>query len=173
MEISADPVEAALDERRARRTAERSIETALTIGERCRDAAEQRLWVRVFVIGGTTVAGAAVAIDDHLLTVEQHDGVGLARRTHLALDAVVRITVAGSHARGTASEIIGGGTAVTRAVGELARRGSKVAVTTSDGSTLCGSPVSLGDRAMGFSTGQGRWIDWVDPSHVVAVAEAA
>ena len=111
MEISDNPVQAALDERRDQRAQQHRLESDLTLADRCRDAAETKL------------------------------------------------------------------------VAKLATRGAHLEITTSDGSVLCGSLVSLGDRALGFVTGQRHGetredagcfddrVDWVDPTHIVSVAD--
>lgn len=186
MDFSTDPVHAALEERRARRTEERRLESSLTIGDRCREAAERRLWVRTFLIGGTTVTGTALATEDRLFTIECCSAAGSPRRTHVALDAVVRLTVAEGRSRPRTASVSGAdGTAMTRAVADLARQGSDVTLTTRDGATFSGVPVSLGERAIGLAIGQHSaesdetfggavgWIDWVDPAQIVSVTENA
>ena len=184
MEISDNPVQAALDERRDQRAQQHRLESDLTLADRCRDAAERALWVRVHLLGGTTLAGTAVAVTDDLLTLDRTGGTESGSSAHIDLGALVRVTVAHPAPRRRPSlDPASHGSAVTKLVAKLATRGAHLEITTSDGSVLCGSLVSLGDRALGFVTGQRHGetredagcfddrVDWVDPTHIVSVAD--
>lgn len=179
MGTSDDPVKAAIEERRARRVVEQRLESGVTLADRFRTAAERRLRVRAFLIGGTSVAGTALAADDHVLTLAGSTGC-----VHLAVDALTRLTVADVGARvGLQPAVETHATGLARTVAELARRGSDLTITTRDGSTLSGSVVSLGEATIGFVAGRrradrdeaagapGGSIDWVDPAQIVAVTE--
>jgi hypothetical protein len=179
-----DLVQAALDERRDRQAQQRVIAHAETLTGRCRDAAERSLWVRVFLLGGTTLAGGAVAVTDRLLTLDPTNRDGSGACTHIELAALVRVTVAdpGRWQR-TAPDPGPDASAMIHVLADLARRGSDVEVTTSDGFIIGGVLISLGDRALGLVTGPcqadiregdgtfDQQVDWVDPAHIVAVAE--
>ncbi|MBL0202835.1 MAG: hypothetical protein GX471_17915 [Candidatus Microthrix parvicella] len=183
METSDNPVQAALDERRDRRAQRHRLESDLTLADRCRDAAERALWVRVYLLGGTTLAGTAVAVTDDLLTLDRTGGTESGSSAHIDVGALVRVTVAHPAPRRRSTvDPTPHGSAVTNLVADLARRGTDLEITTSDGSVLCGSLVSLGDRALGFVIGQRHGetressggfddrVDWVDPAHIVSVA---
>ena len=167
-----DLVQAALDERRDRQAQQRVIAHA-----------ERSLWVRVFLLGGTTLAGGAVAVTDRLLTLDPTNRDGSGACTHIELAALVRVTVAdpGRWQR-TAPDPGPDASAMIHVLADLARRGSDVEVTTSDGFIIGGVLISLGDRALGLVTGPcqadiregdgtfDQQVDWVDPAHIVAVA---
>lgn len=173
METSGDPVQAALEERRARRVEAHRLDRGLTIADRCRDAAERRLRVRAFLIGNTTVAGIALAADDALLTIESTNGAGPTRLAYVAVDALVRLTVAEVRTGPRAAPLTSpDAPPLPRAIAELARDGSDLTVVLRDGSTVRGPLVSLGDRTIGFGA-PGASIDWVDPEQIVSVAQIA
>lgn len=171
METSGDPVQAALEERRARRGAAHRLDRGLTIADRCRDAAERRLRVRAFLIGNTTVAGTALAADDTLLTIESTNGAGPNPRSYIAIDGLVRLTVAEARTGPrTAPPASPQAPPLARVIAALACDGSDLTVVLRDGSTVRGPLLSLGDRTIGFGAA-GASIDWVDPEQIVSVAQ--
>ena len=171
MEASGDPVQAAVEERRARRADEHRLGRTLTLADHCRAAAERRLRVRAFLVGGSTVSGTAAAADEALLMIESGGGAGPAGRVRVAISALVRLTVAEPGARRrTPPAIARDAPALVRSLAELAGEGGDLIVVLSDGSSVCGPLVSLGDRTIGFGAA-GAAIDWVDPTRIVSVAQ--
>ncbi|MEZ5380800.1 MAG: hypothetical protein R2754_03270 [Microthrixaceae bacterium] len=187
MDRPGDPVEVALRERRARRVSQTNLERGASLADRCADAAERGLAVRAHLTGGTIVSGAAASSDAWSLSVLRRHPGGSPSLTVVVVSSVVRLTVADAgrpapRAPQPASPSGDHRTLVALLAG-IAERGSDVAVNTADGAGITGGLTSVSEHLVGIETGRrgtgglggqnhlSDWVDWIDPTHIVAVAE--